>query len=314
MSSIFPKNLIELSLLFSFSPMVFHGSALANEPASTKPEKPTVKFYMPEDVGPMTREDSSSLKNGMSVHRRVISKPKDGSVLMDVGYNSFKAGAGSDKPYAYSKDELCYVASGEIYAQSEGKEVFARAGDFMWRPAGAATHQTKVLKDAVTICAFAPARDDEWSHRLPQSEIGKWDGDPEKKPHVIFRNYKDVQPMTRPGSPDYSDGRVVHRRIFTKQRDGAVYIDASHNFYKEGKETGPYSYTHDEVCWLESGEIEVTNDGVTHIVRTNEFMWRPAGAKTNHAKILKDSVSICFFAPARDDEWSHIVSAASGGE
>lgn len=268
---------------------------------------PIVKLYDPKDIAPMLREDSKFLMNGMSVHRRVINKPKDGSVHIDVGYNTYKAGVGANKPYAYTKDELCYIPSGVIMAISDGEKVMAKAGYFMWRPARAATQRTRVVEDSVTICAFAPARDDEWSHRLPQSEIGKWGGDPADKPAVIFRHYRDIEPMMRPGDERYSDGWVIHRRIFTKPNDGTEYIDASHNVYKAGLETGPYAYTHDEVCWLESGEIEMVNNGKKQRIYPGQFMYRPAGAVTEYAKVLKDSVSICFFAPAREDAWSHLV-------
>lgn len=270
--------------------------------ASTTPQ---VKIVRAADVAPLLRADSKDMKDGRSVHRRVISKPKDGAVYLDVGYNTYKAGVGADQPYAYTKDEACYISAGEIEAESDGITVIAKPGNFMWRPAGAVTHRTKVIKDAVTICAFAPARDDDWSHRLPPAKIGQWAGDEAKRPHVRFYDWRYTKPTIRPDSPQFADGRVVNRRVFTGPKDGAVHVDASYNAYKAGVESGPYVYTHDEICWLESGEIEMVNQGVKTIVRAGDFAFRPAGAATDRTKVLKDAVSICFFGPARKDDWSH---------
>ena len=271
-------------------------------------ERPKVVIYDPADTAPMLREDSEFLMSGMAVHRRVINKPKDGSHTIDIGYNTYKKGVGASQPYAYTKDEVCYFPSGKMYVLSDGDEVVTEPGYFMWRPAYAATQKTEVLVDSVTICAFAPARDDEWSHVLPKSETGKWDGDPKLKPKVMFYDFRDIEPTVRPGDERYGDGRITHRRVISKPKDGSVHIDASHNIYKAGLEGGPYAYTHDEICWLESGEIEMVSGGVTQTMRPGEFMYRPAGAATERIKVTKDSVSICFFAPAREGGWAHVVN------
>src|SRR3546814_14301929 len=81
---------------------------------------------------------------------------------------------------------MCYFPSGEAWWRSDGKEVITRPGYFMWRPARAATQRARALTDAVTICAFGPARDTEWGHQLSQEEIAERDKDP-GKPHVTFR-------------------------------------------------------------------------------------------------------------------------------
>src|SRR3546814_4238522 len=79
---------------------------------------------------------------------------------------------------------MCYFPSGEAWWRSDGKEVITRPGYFMWRPARAATQRARALTDAVTICAFGPARDTEWGHQLSQEEIAERDKDPRSEEHT----------------------------------------------------------------------------------------------------------------------------------
>lgn len=281
----------------------------ASLPASaelTNPEPAKIIIYDPFVVEPMLREDSEDIMSGRAVHRRVITF-KD-SKHIDVGYNEYAKGVGGHVPYAYTKDEICYFPSGEFYVVSDGDEVTTRQGHFMWRPARAATQTAIITKKAVSICAFAPAREQLWAHRLLPSEVGKWSGDPDKKPRVVFYHYQDFKPLKRPGSEAYDKAQIIHRRIISKQHDNAVYMDASHDIMKAGLELGPLTYTVDQACWLESGEIELHSKGATYSMLPNQFMFRPAGVKTDTIKAIKDSVAICFFAPAIDSGWEHIVS------
>lgn len=285
--------------------MFVGSSSLASaEPANSEPAK--IIIYDPFVVEPMLREDSEDIMSGRAVHRRVITF-KD-SKHIDVGYNQYAKGVGGHVPYAYTKDEICYFPSGEFYVVSDGDEVTTRQGHFMWRPARAATQTAIITKDAVSICAFAPARAELWAHRLPPSEVSQWSGDPDKKPRVVFHHYQDFEPLKRPGSQAYENGQIVHRRIISKQRDNAVSMDASHDIMQAGLTLGPLTYTVDQACWLESGELEIRSNGATYSMSPDQFMFRPAGVKTDTIKAIKDSVAICFFAPALDGGWEHVVS------
>jgi ethanolamine utilization protein EutQ (cupin superfamily) len=276
--------------------------------AADEQRPPKVVLLDPMSAPLVVDNGAKYILNGMAQHRRVVSKGREGATRIDVSYNVYKAGLEVEQPYAYNADEICYFASGEMWLESDGEKVFAKPGYFMWRPAGAATQKGKVLADAVTICAFGPAREEGTGFRLPASEVGKWNGDPAKKPKVVFRDYRDVLPILRPGAAQYGDGRLVSRRIFTWAKDGIVALDASHNVYRAGLESGSYGYKVDEICWLEKGEIEMINAGVTQTFRAGQIMYRPAGAVTDHAKATQDTVSICFLAPARTSDWGHILS------
>jgi mannose-6-phosphate isomerase-like protein (cupin superfamily) len=259
----------------------------------------TIVVVDPKDVAPMAAPDGKVDPDSPSVHRRVISRPKDGSSHLDVGLNTFKAGVGTQKPYAYDKDELCYIVKGVIEAESDGVTVLFKAGNFMWRPAGAATQRTNVTEDTIDICAFGPARIDNWSHKLADSEVGKWHGDETKKPHVHAYDYRYIRPEPMHGAPGSNDVGAAHRQIVSAVKDGAVNIDASYDTYEAGFEFAPTAYENDEICWLESGEIEMSVGSKKISVRANEFVYRPATVAVGAAKVVKDAVSICFFGPAR---------------
>jgi len=284
-------------------------------PASAEEEREAPKLFLlnPMDAPLVVESGSKAIESGMAQHRRVVSKDSHGATRIDISYNIYKAGLEAEQAYAYNADEICYFVSGAMWLESDGEGVLAKPGYFMWRPAGAATQRGRVLADAVTICAFGPARDERF--RLPPSQVGKWSGDPATKPKVIFRDYRDVEPMMRSGAPQYDDGRLVHRRVFTSAKDRVVAIDASHNVYRAGLESGSYGYNVDEICWLEAGEMEMITGGIRQIFKAGEIMYRPAGVVTDYAKATKDTVSICFLAPARTDDWGHILPAekAAGG-
>lgn len=275
----------------------------AQTAASASPEKVSpikeVLVIDPNDVAPMPPADGKLVPDSPSVHRRVVSKQTGGSSHLDVGMNTFKTGVGTQKPYAYDKDELCYIAKGAIEAESDGVTVLFKPGNFMWRPAGAVTQRTNVTEDTLDICAFGPARVDNWSHKLADSEIGKWNGDEAKRPHVHVYHYRYIRPESLHGAPGSNDAGAVHRQVVSSAKDGAVNIDASYDTYKAGFEFAPTVYESDEVCWLESGEIEMSVGHKKLPVRAGQFVYRPAGAKVDGAKVLKEAVSICFFGPAR---------------
>lgn len=269
--------------------------AASVSPASAATPDLTVRVINPQDVEPLIREDFVFSRDGKAVHRRVVSKPKDGSVSIDAGYNTYKTGVGANEPYAYDKDELCYFASGEMELESDGVVVIARPGNFMWRPAGAPTHRTKVTQDTVTICAFGPARNDAWSHKLATADIDKWNKSERERPRVRYYDYRYTLPTS---APDGS-GQVVHRPVVSASKDGAVHIDANHTFYPAGASFGEYRHGRAEVCWFEAGSMELVSGGVEARVHAGQFLYRPAGASTESAKVLEDTIAICFFGPAR---------------
>lgn len=281
---------LPLALIIGVGVTVSIGSAKAEQAKK-------IQILDPMDTDPMKRASSADIVSGRTQHRRVITMTKQGSKNIDISYNIYRDGAGSSEPYAYNKDEMCYFPSGEAWWRSDGKEVITRPGYFMWRPARAATQRARALTDAVTICAFGPARDTEWGHQLSQEEIAERDKDP-GKPHVTFRPYQDIEPVDLSAAHGYDKGSIVARGIFNKPRDGTRYLELSHISYKAGVQGGPYKYADDLVCWLESGEIEFTAGGTTETMHAGELIYRPAGAKTNKTMVTKDSVAICYLAPA----------------
>ena len=293
-------GILLIAVAAAYSTGLFAGSGPAGS------DQRLLVIYDPLDFDPILREDSEDIMTGRAVHRRVITI--NDSKHIDVGYNVYAKGVGGHVPYAYTKDEICYFPSGEFYVVSDGEEVTTRPGYFMWRPAYAATQTAIITEDAVSICAFAPARDVGWAHRVPQSDVGKWSGDPADKPRVVFYDFRDFKPLQRPGSHVYQSGKIVHRRVISKSNDGAVYMDASHDTLKAGAEVGPLAYTVDRACWLESGNIEISSNGTSYSMSANQFMLQPAYTKTDHIKVVRDSTMICFFAPAIDNGWGHVIS------
>jgi len=271
-------------------------------------EKPRVHLYKALDPPPMLAKGVKASENPSAAHRRVVTRPKDGSIHMDVGHNSVKADLSSDTPYAYDKDELCYFSKGDMYVRSYDSKVLTTPGYFMYRPAGAVTHRIKVISDAVTVCAFAPARFDDWGHKISAEDIIKIGQEPEY-PEAVFLNMHDVEPLVTLGVGHKSGENPIVRQVFSKQKNRFVTMDASHITYKAGFNSGPISNSNDEICWLESGKIEMRNDGVKELMSAGDFLWRPAGAVTESATVLEDSVSICFSAVAQSQSVGYLSNA-----
>jgi quercetin dioxygenase-like cupin family protein len=253
-----------------------------------------MKIISLQDVAPTINPNSPAHVAGTQVHRRVLSATKDGPKSIDVGYNTFKAGVTSDRPYAYTKDEFCYIPAGELKAESSGVTQIVLPGTFMWRPARVATHQVLVQKDSVSICAFGPAREDDWSHRLPLSEIG-WDGDESKRRLPRYLHYTSIAPSPLPEAPD--DARIVHRRVISEDKDGSVHMELSHTTFDAGVTLGPSTNRRDDVCWLESGEMRFTAGGEEMILEAGEFIYRPAGTAVERIEVVEKSVLIRYSAP-----------------
>jgi hypothetical protein len=289
------RSVVATGILVSVAIATIAPSAVQAKEAAKTPE---VLILDPMQTEPLVRGGSKYIQSGMSQHRRVISKPRQGSVDIDVGYNTYKAGVGADKPYAYDKDELCYFARGDGWMRSNGEEVIARSGDLMWRPAGAVTENTRVLTDTVTICAFTPARNDDWSHKLPDSEVGKWSGDPSKKPIVKWARLQDAVIMPHPGDANYESGRIVERMMLPAQTDGIKGADVTYTTYKAGTSVQGKTNMLEQICWLDSGKLEVSLPGKTQSLEATYFMYSPVGSRLKGIKALQDSNLLCFTEPA----------------
>jgi hypothetical protein len=276
------------------------GPPAAAQAPTPLPEQPMpmVKVIDPKDVPPLINPNNEKSVKGLSVHRRVVSKPKDGSINLDLGFNKFAVSTDNPtKGLAYNNvDELCYLSSGEAEFINDGVKVIYRPGNFMWRPARAASELVTVTKEAVEVCAFGPARADNYGHVLPREEIGRWVGDPDRKPTARILDRSQPVPVITAG------GQAIGRAVITRVKDGAEKLDASYNMFKAGFATGAYSFPLERVCWLESGEVEMINNqpkAPKTIVKAGQFIYRPAGATTYISRVLADTVEICFFGPAR---------------
>ncbi|MBB6123703.1 hypothetical protein [Sphingobium subterraneum] len=277
------------------------GPLIAPTSAIGKPPQPTIKIVDPLTVDPLVREGTNFRAGGPAQHRRIITKQKDGSTNLDVGYNIYAAGMGGSTPYAYNKEELCYISKGEIEIISDGISVIGKAGDLMWRPVGASSDGSKVLKDSVGVCAFSPAREDADSHRIPAADVGKWTGDPALKPRVRWFHIASIAPTERPGNPDYASGKIVERRVLTARKDHAAKADVTFTTYKAGVVLPAEVNRFDTLCWLESGTAEVVTGKTNQTLNATHFLYRPAGARTDSIQFKQDSAMICYASPARTD-------------
>jgi uncharacterized cupin superfamily protein len=254
-----------------------------------------MKIISPQNVAPTVNPNSPAHVDGRQVHRRILSATKGGPRNIDVGYNTFKAGVTSDRPYAYTKDEFCYIAAGELKVESSGVTRISLPGTFMWRPARVATHHVLVQKDSVSICAFGPAREDDWSHRLPLSEIGTWDADESKRRLPRYFHYTSIAPSPLPEAPD--DARIVHRRVISQEKDGSVHMELSHTTFDAGVTVRPHTNQRDDVCWLESGLMKFITGSGEMTLEAGEFLHRPAGTAVQRIEVAEKSVLIRYSAP-----------------
>lgn len=255
-----------------------------------------MKILTPEGIAPTIRPNSPGHAAGRLVHRRVLSALEGGPKSLDVDYNNYKAGEGGNKPYAYDKDEFCYTAQGVMESVNRGVAAVSRPGTFMWRRAGAVTDELAVKSDAVTICAFGPARLDEWSHRLSPEQIGPWDGRPETQIIPKRKHYSEVAPTPYPPAPDVPG--IVYRSIFSEAQDGSRYMDVSHLTLAAGTTFGPVGGTRDEIWWLESGELTIVSETGDQVLKAGDFLFRPSGDVIRGVTVVSDATAISYAAPA----------------
>jgi mannose-6-phosphate isomerase-like protein (cupin superfamily) len=251
-----------------------------------------VEIIDPYKVEPTINPESQEHLEGTQLHRRVLSPMRGGPRSIDIGYNTFKAGLDVARPYAYSKDEFCYLAKGEFIATSRGDTVTMGAGGFMWRPPRAATERVRITKDSVSICAFGPAREDGWSHRLTSEEIDRLSTEELVNPRPIF--YSNTLLI----SPPWTNitGTIEFRRAISSPR-----MDVSRAAVSKDSSFRAFLDQRDEVWWLDSGKLTVVVDGVSHVVLAGQFItWR--SDENAIVSSDEDSVLVIFSAPATEGD------------
>jgi mannose-6-phosphate isomerase-like protein (cupin superfamily)/uncharacterized cupin superfamily protein len=252
-----------------------------------------LKIIRPGDVPPTVNPAIPATSDGRRVHRRVLSPMTGGPKSIDIGYNSFKASPGGHNPYAYTKDEFCYTVSGEMHNTSSGVQAISQPGMFMWRPAGTATHIASIKSDTVTICAFGPARVDNFSHALPS--VGEWDGNEATRRAPRRRHYSEVEPVTLGAGP--RDSRVIHRPIWSLVRDGSKFMEVSHTMVTGEVTWHQVTDERDVVWFLEKGEILLSCGGQKSALHANEFLYRAPGDVVDTMTAAPGSVVIAWSAP-----------------
>ncbi|NIJ37550.1 quercetin dioxygenase-like cupin family protein [Sphingopyxis panaciterrae] len=282
-------------LRIAFIPLALLSANIATEVSASPAGSPgdrAVRVIRPAEVEPTVRAGDADQASGRAVHRRVVSSVRDGSTGLDIGYNVYATGVGTDKPYAYNKDELCYFPSGEIDMESSGIRVIARQGYLMWRPASAATENIHATKDSVTVCAFAPARADQWSHRLPPEQVGQWKGSEGSRPHVRFFNLNNV-----PGRPcDDCSGGVTRRELLSAEKDGSQHASVTNFVFEKGSRRTARAAPGDEICWVESGTYLVETGSGRAAAASPDFIYRPKGAAPLLIEATSPGSLICFEA------------------
>ncbi len=247
----------------------------------------------PDEVAPTLRPGATPDPNGRG-HRRVLSLQTGGPRAMDVGYNTFAPRSESAPPYAYTKDEFCYQAAGEMRSLSYDIKTASGAGTFMWRPAGAPTHGLTIAGDAISICAFGPAREDDWGHRLPPESIAPLNGDPATFPPPRRIHYSAVEPSPYPHAPQIPG--IVYREIFSAAKTASRFMDVSHTAFTQPTALAGVTGPRHEVWWLECGEILVSSGGEARSLRPHDFLYREASETLDLVAIAGGSVVIGYAA------------------
>jgi hypothetical protein len=254
-----------------------------------------MQIISPNDVAPMVDENYPPEAKGKIFHRRVLSALTGGPGSIDIDYNNYAGGLGGRLAYAYTKDEFCYQAAGRIVTESRGITDDVRPGTFMWRPAGSATDAIEFKEDSITICAFGPAREDEWSHRLAPEIVGEWDGNEETRRIPIYRHFSVVDPSSYPAAPD--DPRIEYRKIFSRERDGSRFMDIARIAFDAGTEVSGIGDERDEIWWLEAGSAELLVGGQRMALCEKDFLFRRAGERIDQIRFPADAVVISYSAP-----------------
>ncbi len=259
--------------------------------SSSEPSRRKMRVISPADVQPLG-DTSPQVLDGRHQHRRIVSRLDDPEVLIDIGYNQFKAGLSGNAPYAYTADEVCYVPRSGFELTSEGVSVLAGNGSVVWRPAGAVSQSAKVHQDVVSICAFSPARADAWSHRLPPDKVGVWPTGDAERPRVKHSHPDAIRAETLAG---FNGGTI--RRIFSAERDGADRLEISQLSFPAGVVGMFPPLQHDEIYYLETGTIAFKSDGEPMFLEQGQFAYRPVGAGLEEFGATADAIVIRWAGP-----------------
>lgn len=242
----------------------------------------------PADVEPTVNPASEEHREGRQVHRRILSLMTGGPASIDLGYNRTAEGIDFAVPYAYDRDEFCYTAAGSTRMQNDGETWDFVAGQFMWRPVGAATQRFTVTSAYNSICAFGPARVDGWSHILPES-YHKADDGAAARPRVQFLNALDVAPRANSGAG------VTYRQIFDTPVMEVAHISLDRGARADLSEAG-----RDQVYFLERGSFAAVTDQQDIAVRQGQFFIVAAADHFGALVAEQDCVLIRWSAPGRD--------------
>jgi quercetin dioxygenase-like cupin family protein len=68
----------------------------------------------------------------------------------------------------------------------------------------------------------------------------------------------------------------------------------------KGADLPAHQHPHEQTGYLVSGRIDLTIDGIVHVVRPGDS-WCIPGGVTHSAKVLEDAVAVEVFAPVRED-------------
>ncbi len=240
----------------------------------------------PIEYGGIPEELAAAMK-----HRKVISRMEGGPLSIDIDYNEFKAGLRSDDPVAYTNDEVCYISAGLFAGHDRGQPITIGGGDFMWRPAGSVSDGGTTKADSITICAFGPARADDWGHRLSPTP---WSDGMKQGPIPARRHFSDVAPIPFPGASPAD--AIVHRVIFSREKDGSAHIDISHTAFVAGVMLEKLASARDEIWWVESGTIRLEGDGGLLELEPTDFFFRSAGEVIERLTVATDAVVISWSA------------------
>ncbi|GLT02402.1 hypothetical protein GCM10007897_38100 [Sphingobium jiangsuense] len=270
------------------------------------PAAPQVQVVDPRTIAPTITPGNPAAEKGLIVQRLVIGAA-NGATGLDMDHNSWKGGLDTTFPlgFGYRVEELCYLHSGRFEMESDGVTTIMRPGNFLWRPADALTQRGHIVEDSTEICAFAPVRQQD-GYRLTKTELEALAARPADRPRMRFYDYRYYEAVPRPGD---TSGLATTRRIVTRERDGTQQIEASHDSYRAGYADGPFSNRVDEICWVESGEMElVANSARARPMRARagDFIFRPARSVTWSRKAAADTVEICFTGPAAGAAGAHV--------
>lgn len=256
--------------------------------------------------------DAHPTPGPLAQHHVVFSPTKSGTRHIEIGYNDYPAGFKVNSVYAFKQaDGLCYVPSGMIEITSDGVVVKLTSHMVMWRPAGAMTEHVEAAQDTVTICAVSPARDEKNKANLGEAEVSRWNGDPALQPHVHFYAVNFIS-VEAPGEKDLALRSVLERRVVSLHKDGSAKLDLTHFTFKVGAKLRDSPKLGEQVCWLETGKMELSSEGKSLPLNSRNFLYRPEGVKIDELRALKDSSLVCWSASGRVRATERIEELSTG--